>query len=152
MQVSRGRDEKIATLIGDVVLSREEPDQAGLLQRMKGVLARANQLIPTVQPLTMTFGDEFQGAYSDLGLALEATLLLRLLLGQRPELRFGLGWGEISTMDPEQALLGQSGPAWWGARAAIERVKDLEGRHRWPRAMRTGSERRKRSLLPSTPF
>jgi hypothetical protein len=137
LQIQKNSQQAYATLIGDVVLSREEADQVGLLARMKKALEETNRVCTPVQPLTMTIGDEFQGVYGDLRQALKATLLVRLFLGVLPELRFGLGWGKISALDPERAPLGQSGPAWWGARAAIEHVKDLESRRRWPRALRT---------------
>ncbi len=152
MQMPEEGKRDFATLIGDVVLSREEPDQAGLLARMKAVLDRMNGILPAIQPLTMTIGDEFQGVYEDLGTALEVTLLLRLLLGTPPDLRFGLGWGEISTLDPERAPLGQSGPAWWGARGAIERVKDLESRSRWPRGLRTWVGEEEKAFAPLNAF
>ncbi len=129
-----------ATLIGDVILSRKEPDQEKLLLNIGKALEEVNRLLPAAQALTMTIGDEFQGAYGEMEKALEATLLIRLVLGKQPELRMGLAWGRISASDPEALPLGQSGPGWWNAREAIEKVKKLEKKRGWPRTLRTWIE------------
>lgn len=63
-------------------------------------------------------GDEFQGAYPTVGLAIDAALTLRLTLAPDVDIRFGLGWGAVTTLDEKSGI--QDGPGWWAARAAIE--------------------------------
>ncbi len=74
----------------------------------------------------MTVGDEFQGAYTTLGAAVEAALHLRLLLLPAVDTRIGLGRGAVTILDRERGI--EDGPAWWAARAAIEEVEQAAGR------------------------
>jgi len=126
-----------ATLIGDIVASRNHPDQLGLLRRIAEILHRVNERVPARQPLALTVGDEFQAFYEKLEEALLATTLLRLASEGQVDLRFGVGWGEIVLTAPIPATVAQSGAAWWRARDAIERVADRSKRWRWPRSLRT---------------
>ena len=66
----------------------------------------------------LTVGDEFQGAYPTVGLAIDAALTLRLTLAPDVDVRFGLGWGAVTALDEDTGI--QDGPGWWAARAAIE--------------------------------
>jgi hypothetical protein len=101
------------------------------------VLAEVNEWVEFAHPLQMTVGDEFQGAYEQIGSALQAALLTRLALGGECDVRFGIAWGTISSYDPEKAPGGQSGEAWWLARKALERVVKVRTKHQWPRTLRT---------------
>lgn len=126
-----------AVLIGDVIDSRERADQTAMIKTISDATARVNALVEPIEPLRVTIGDEFQGTYSHLRDALEASLLVRLVVGTSLDLRFGIGWGRIESFDPEQAPLAQSGPAWWRAREAIDLVKNTVGKRRWPKSLRT---------------
>lgn len=100
------------------------------------------------QPLQVTIGDEFQGAYRHLDAALQAVLLLQLKFADELPLRFGIGDGEIEAFDPDRAPFGQSGTAWWGARAAIERVKAMEeGHHAYRRCAFESTDRAYRGAI-----
>ena len=112
-------------MLGDIVGSRDVPDRAALHHRLKEVLERTNDLIPSLSPLVVTVGDEFQGAYARLGQALDASLRIRLSLAPDFDVRAGLGWGSVTTLDADGI---QDGPGWWDARAAIESVHDHEDR------------------------
>lgn len=105
-----------ATLIGDVVGSRGVADRAGahrlLNQALRSVSAEA------VDPPAFTVGDEFQGAYPSVGLAIDAALSLRLAVAPEVDVRFGLGWGAVTMLDETAGI--QDGPGWWAAREAIE--------------------------------
>ncbi|MEW5812631.1 MAG: SatD family protein [Actinomycetota bacterium] len=105
-----------ATLIGDVVGSRRFPDRRDLHRRVTAALATAIQ--GAVDPPALTVGDEFQGSYPTVGLAIDAALTLRLALAPDVDIRFGLGWGSVTTLDEESGI--QDGPGWWSAREAIE--------------------------------
>ena len=126
-----------AVFVADVIASRSHADQPSLIAALTDALTWVNEQTDPVQPLAMTVGDEFQGAYRDLAGALDAALLTRLKLTTRYDIRIGLGWGEISSYDPERAPMAQSGSAWWAAREAIDRVVEIGKKQQWPRSVRT---------------
>jgi hypothetical protein len=131
-----GKKTVLATLIGDVVGSRRHRDQRKLLSQLVEALAWVNKVVPALQPLAPSIGDEFQGAYASLDSALLASLLLQLHTKGFLELRFGLGWGDIAVLDPKTVPAGQSGTAWWAAREAIDHVAH-PGTKGWPEGMRS---------------
>lgn len=99
-----------AALIGDVVDSRHASDRGQLHRRITEALADT--------PLAFTVGDEFQGSYPTLGDALDAALAVRLAVAPEIDVRFGIGWGEVTVLDAGTGI--QDGPGWWSAREAIE--------------------------------
>src|SRR6478752_8820933 len=105
-----------ATLIGDVVGSRTVADRAGthraLNEALRDVAAAA------IDPPAFTVGDEFQGAFTRVGLAIDAALSLRLSIAPDIDVRFGIGWGGVTMLDESAGI--QDGPGWWAAREAIE--------------------------------
>jgi hypothetical protein len=105
-----------ATLIGDVVGSRTVADRAGTHRLMNQAL---REVAPdAVDPPAFTVGDEFQGAFASVGLAIQAALSLRLAVAPEIDVRFGLGWGAVTMLDETAGI--QDGPGWWAAREAIE--------------------------------
>ena len=106
-----------ATLIGDVVGSRSVADRAGVHRLMNQALR--DVATAAVDPPAFTVGDEFQGAFSSVGLAIDAALSLRLAVAPQIDVRFGLGWGGVAKLLDEAAGI-QDGPGWWAAREAIE--------------------------------
>jgi len=107
-------------LLGDLVGSRRLPDRAAAQRRVEEVLARVGRAVPGAQPLETTIGDEFQGAYAELGTALRAQLLVRVLLHPDVDVRVGVGHGAAEVYDAGRRPLLQDGPAWWAAREALE--------------------------------
>lgn len=107
-------------LIGDVVDSRRVPDREALQSRLVEALAGVSA--ETNSTLTMTVGDEFQGRLPDLESALAASLRLHLALLDIARLRIGIGVGGLSLETDAASPIGQDGPVWWRARAAIEAV------------------------------
>jgi hypothetical protein len=105
-----------ATLIGDVVGSRTVADRAGahraLNRALRDIAAAA------IDPPAFTVGDEFQGAFTRVGLAIDAALALRLSVAPDIDVRFGIGWGGVTMLDESAGI--QDGPGWWAARQAIE--------------------------------
>ena len=71
-----------------------------------------------VDPPAFTVGDEFQGAFTSVGLAIDAALSLRLAVAPEIDVRFGIGWGAVTMLDETAGI--QDGPGWWAAREAIE--------------------------------
>jgi hypothetical protein len=76
--------------------------------------------------LSITLGDEFQGAYESRATALRAAVLLWLSLTEVADIRFGMGWGEIPIRNDRQLPFAQDGPAWWEARDALDRLRREE--------------------------
>ena len=130
--------EPVVAVLGDVVGSKRHGDAGTLRSRLKDHMEKVNGLIEADQPLLMTIGDEFQGLYGGIDVALEATLLLRLSLVGRVDVRFGIGLGPLDVRDPADEPFGQDGPAWWAAREAIESVATEMTRRASPRGLRTG--------------
>jgi hypothetical protein len=84
-----------------------------------------------------TIGDEFQGLYTDPADALEATLLVRLSLVGVVDVRFGVGHGALTAYHEDRVPFEQDGPAWWAARAAVERAKAMSRQQEMPKGVRT---------------
>jgi hypothetical protein len=107
-------------MIGDVVGSRTLPDRAGAQARIVAALRDVEGMVPGSQPLQVTVGDEFQGAYESLADATRAALLVRLTLLPEVDVRCGIGFGEATVYDGSRTPLLQDGPAWWAARDALD--------------------------------
>jgi hypothetical protein len=105
-----------ATLIGDVVGSRTVADRAGAHRLLNRALREVAD--DAIDPPAFTVGDEFQGAFTGVGLAIDAALSLRLAVAPEIDVRFGIGWGAVTMLDEAAGI--QDGPGWWAAREAIE--------------------------------
>jgi hypothetical protein len=111
---------ELYTLIGDVVGSRKLPDRTAAQTRIGEALREVTEHLQPAQALEPTAGDEFQGAFTSLGTAVSATILVRLALLPEIDVRCGLGHGELTVHDASRTPVLQDGPAWWAARAALE--------------------------------
>ena len=109
-EVKRNASSPRSALIGDIVGSRHASDRSQLHRRITDALAGT--------PLAFTVGDEFQGSFPTVGEAIDAALVLRLALAPDIDVRFGIGWGEVTVLDTGTGI--QDGPGWWSAREAIE--------------------------------
>ena len=109
-------------LIGDIVESRTRRDRQALHDEIEGALRNTNSAVPAADPVVITLGDEFQGVYRTLGGALTASFRIRSLLHPAADVRFGLGRGEVTTLDPVRGI--HDGPAYWAARDAITWVEE----------------------------
>ena len=137
MKDNASDDGSRATLIGDIVGSRLATDRAALHQQLTAALGEV--AATAIDPPAFTVGDEFQGSYPTVGEALDSALRLRLALAPVIDVRFGIGWGEVTVLDARAGIqegdLGidrqadlaqdatagiQDGPGWWAAREAIE--------------------------------
>ena len=121
----------IATLLGDVVDSRHHPDRRQLHQRIQAALETAAD--SALDRPSVTVGDEFQGSYPSVGQAIDAALTLRLALAPAIDVRFGIGWGPVSVLEPGSGI--QDGPGWWAAREAIEATVERHARARGQRSL-----------------
>ena len=98
-----------------MVGSRHAADRADLHQRLTAALRAA--ATTAIDPPAFTVGDEFQGSYQTVGDAIDAALRMRLAVAPGIDVRFGIGWGEVTVLDEQTRI--QDGPAWWAAREAI---------------------------------
>jgi hypothetical protein len=105
-----------AAVLGDVVGSRSAPDRVHLHQAVTVALSAATD--GAIDAPALTVGDEFQGAYASVGAAIDAALAIRLALQPEVDVRFGIGWGDVTLLDETTRI--QDGPGWWAAREAIE--------------------------------
>ncbi len=108
----------VATVIGDVVGSRDAGSRSGLHARLEELVAHVNESTSPLVPLRITVGDEYQGCWATLGEALSAVRTLRLDGLPQVDLRHGIGWGEVAVLAESPRV--EDGPGWWAARAAIE--------------------------------
>jgi len=113
-QVKRNPSSVLATLIGDVVASRRSADRAALHRAVNDALTQGT--VDAVSPPALTVGDELQGSYRTVGAAIGAALSIRLAAEPAVDIRFGIGWGDVTVLDDRI----QDGPGWWSAREAIE--------------------------------
>ena len=102
--------------------SRTHRDRQALHDELSRPLARANAAVAGQDPLVITVGDEFQGVYPTLGQALHASFVVRTALHPRTDVRFGLGRGAVTTLDPVRGI--HDGPAYWAARDAITAAEE----------------------------
>lgn len=117
-QESSGTTRRVA-VIGDLVGSRRSADRQRLHDVFTAQLDQVRTRVPAISPLQITVGDECQGVFATLGDALRATILLQVSMrAAGADLRFGIGRGEIHTLDAARGIV--DGSAYWNARAAIE--------------------------------
>jgi hypothetical protein len=116
MAVVKHNPSSRATLIGDVVASRDAADRQALHRDLSAALAGIARA--AIGAPAFTVGDEFQGSYPTVGAAIDAALTLRLTVAPEIDVRFGIGWGEVTMLDRDTGI--QDGPGWWAAREAIE--------------------------------
>ncbi|WP_375386764.1 SatD family protein [uncultured Microbacterium sp.] len=115
-------------VIADIVGSRLLADRVGGQRILDDTIARVERDFPVAtRPLRPTVGDEQQGEFARLELALAALVLLQLALPDDVECRFGVGVGTVGIVASATGDL-HDGPAWWAARAAIETVHDMQRR------------------------
>jgi hypothetical protein len=96
--------------------SRSLADRAGVHRLLNRALRDLTDV--AIDPPAFTVGDEFQGAFTSVGLAIDAALSIRLAIAPGIDVRFGLGWGAVTMLDKTASI--QDGPGWWAAREAIE--------------------------------
>jgi hypothetical protein len=123
MSVMKG-NASLATLIGDIVGSRQATDRSGLHHGISAALRSV--AASAIDPPAFTVGDEFQGSYPTVGSAIDAALRVRLAVEPGVDVRFGIGWGAVTVLDEQAGI--QDGPGWWAAREAIEATASAQRR------------------------
>ncbi len=122
MKVSTSR----CVVIGDIVGSRDAADRQRVHDRLVAALAAVRALVPPERGMRVTVGDELQGVYRTLGVALAATFLLRLHALPEVDVRVGIGRGGVTVLEEARGI--EDGPGWWAARDAVESAEQEAGR------------------------
>src|SRR6187401_1229365 len=105
--------QRIAVIL-DIVGSRDLPNRADAHRRVLETFAQIDGRWKPVRSIYPTAGDEYQAVYDALPDALAAVTAGVLLLGDGPDLRCGVGRGEIVDVDAGSGIT--DGSAWWNAR------------------------------------
>ncbi|MBM6404100.1 winged helix-turn-helix transcriptional regulator [Phycicoccus sp. CSK15P-2] len=113
-------------IIGDLVGSRTARDRRGVHDAVMAALEATERAVPGTRPLRVTVGDEFQGVYDRLGVALDAAFRVRLHLLPDVDVRVGVGRGEVTVVDDARGI--EDGPGWWAAREAVEAAESAAER------------------------
>lgn len=113
-------------LIGDLIKSRESGDRRELHTSLSVALETVNAALDPPTPMRITVGDEHQGVLRTLGDAVTASLLIRVALLPRHDIRHGIGRGAVEVLSADPRI--EDGPGWWAARDAIELAADAERR------------------------
>jgi hypothetical protein len=110
----------VFALVGDLVESRRVASRTTVQEALTAAFAATSRLVPPVDRLEATVGDEFQGVYPTFSAAALAALVVRLRLAGTVDTRCGIGAGEREVFAAERTPMLQDGPAWWSARAALD--------------------------------
>jgi hypothetical protein len=114
-------------VITDIVRSRDLANRSEGQASIHRCFEEAHRIVRPVEPLWATAGDEFQSVYATVEQAVTVTMLVRTLLPDDVDCRFGLGRGEIRHIEGGgQGHTIEDGPAWWSARDAISSVHRMQ--------------------------
>lgn len=118
----------VIAVLADIVGSRKLDDRTAAQRILDDTIARVEKDLPLAhQALTPTVGDEQQGVYLGLEDAMASLLMIQLALPDGLAFRFGIGVGDVRSVDSVHGELAD-GPGWYAARAAIETVHARESR------------------------
>ncbi|MEX0160575.1 MULTISPECIES: SatD family protein [unclassified Microbacterium] len=118
----------VIAVLADIVGSRKLDDRSAAQRILDDAIARVEEHLPLAHhALTPTVGDEQQGVYLELEDALVSLLMIQLALPDGIAFRFGIGVGDVRSVDSVHGELAD-GPGWYAARAAIETVHARENR------------------------
>ncbi len=111
-------------VIGDIKNSRKIKDRFQVQEQLEQILEEINSEFDNyiAAKFIVTLGDEFQGLLSSTQPII--TIIERIMLKMYPvKIRFGIGFGAISTkINPEMAI-GADGTAYYHARNMINDIK-----------------------------
>ena len=112
-------------LIGDIVNSKKITNRVEIQQNLENVLNIINNKYNSFieKNLTITLGDEFQGAFINFEKILEIIDLIQISMSPI-KIRFGIGYGSLLVNNNDKNNpFNTDGEAWWNARDAIEDIK-----------------------------
>lgn len=115
-------------IIADIVDSREMADRCAGQRAITDAFAEAETAVSPIRPAWATVGDEFQVIVATWQDSLRLTLRMQALLPDGIQLRYGIGAGQINTIEQGESGPIQDGTAWLNARAAIDEVEERQQR------------------------
>lgn len=115
-------------IIADIVDSREMVDRSAGQRAITAAFAEAETAVSPIRPAWATVGDEFQVIVTTWQDSLRLTLRMQALLPDGIQLRYGIGAGQINTIEQGESGPIQDGTAWLHARAAIDEVEERQQR------------------------
>lgn len=115
-------------IIADIVDSREMADRSAGQRAITDAFAEAETAVSPIRPAWATVGDEFQVIVATWQDSLRLTLRMQALLPDGIQLRYGIGAGQINTIEQGESGPIQDGTAWLSARAAIDEVEARQQR------------------------
>lgn len=114
---------KKIVLIGDIISSKKIGQRSKIQSKLKRIFKKINNSEKNLSsPLTITLGDEFQAVYSKADSIFHDIWLISLAV-YPVKIRFSIGIGEISTRINKKQAIGMDGPAFYNARAGLDKLK-----------------------------
>ena len=120
-------------VIGDLVDSRKIEDRYQVQEKLKVILSGINETYSEdiAANFIITLGDEFQGLFKSVISLM--SILEQIRLKMHPvKVRFGIGFGDITTAIDPRGAIGADGPAFYAARSGVNAIKDVGGRYESP--------------------
>ncbi len=111
-------------VIGDIKNSRKIKDRFQVQEQLKQVLEEINSEFDNyiAAKFIVTLGDEFQGLLNSTQPIIR--IIERIMLKMHPvKIRFGIGFGDISTKINREMAIGADGTAYHHARRMINEIK-----------------------------
>lgn len=120
-----------AAVIGDIKDSRHLENRKEVQVHLQEILDRLNEKYKDhiVSKFLITLGDEFQGLLCGGEYILDMVNEIRMEM-YPVRLRFGIGFGQITTDIKSEMALGADGPGYYRAREAVELLKEREKKNR----------------------
>ena len=143
-------------VIGDIKDSRLLENRKEVQTHMQTILEQVNEKYEEyiASRFLITLGDEFQGLLYTGENVLHIISEIRMQL-YPVHLRFGIGFGQITTDIRAEMALGADGPGYYRAREAIERLKEREKKNRPVPAelcFKMGEQNRRTEIMLNTIF
>ena len=114
-------------IIGDIKDSKKLIERSWIQEKLNAVLKHVNEVYyaDISSKFIITLGDEFQGLLESKDHLLDIVKYIQREM-YPVRLRFGIGFGEISTNIFYEAAIGADGPAYYAARKMIEQLREQE--------------------------
>lgn len=120
-------------IVGDIIDSKKLINRAEIQEKLNSILNEINKKYEKSisANFIITLGDEFQGLLNNPENIIE--ILGKIKMELYPvKIRFGIGFGEITTEINKAMAIGADGPAFYRAREAIEEIKISEKKNEKP--------------------
>lgn len=122
-----GISDNYIAIIGDIKDSKKIKNRSQIQKKLDTALKYVNEAYSAdiSAKFIITLGDEFQGLLESNKHILDIVKYIQREM-YPVRLRFGIGFGEISTNIFPEAAIGAGGPAYYAAREMIEKLREQE--------------------------